>query len=322
MNQLVFPVDSSGAITGQAPATSLAKVSPHPMHYNDICLQGTDCIKSQGNRNLADFFSVTIDKSGAAEIVYDDTSNGLAQPGFTPTGNQTVDHAGAPVVTVARQSSGPGLNGPAVKGTANAPVAGISDPSGDALYPVIGGTNVPGMDILSSGLSLSGQTLTVTTKVVDLSNPAATAAKIAGTQFLQYVTRWQMGNTIYYAAMSNTAANQPSFYAGKAESVDLCSVSACFPHVITYPEPGVGGTAESGSVSCPSSPSATNPCTLTIKVSAADIGNPTSKSLLEEVGSYALAASHLQGTTTNAQAQADDVPLQIDGACCFNFKGG
>jgi hypothetical protein len=322
MNQLVFPVDSSGAITGQAPATSLAKVSPHPMHYNDICLQGTDCIKSQGNRNLADFFSVTIDKSGAAEIVYDDTSNGLAQPGFTPTGNQTVDHAGAPVVTVARQSSGPGLNGPAVKGTANAPVAGISDPSGDALYPVIGGTNVPGMDILSSGLSLSGQTLTVTTKVVDLSNPAATAAKIAGTQFLQYVTRWQMGNTIYYAAMSNTAANQPSFYAGKAQSVDLCSVSACFPHVITYPEPGVGGTAESGSVSCPSSPSATNPCTLTIKVSAADIGNPTSKSLLEEVGSYALAASHLQGTTTNAQAQADDVPLQIDGACCFNFKGG
>jgi hypothetical protein len=61
---------------------------------------------------------------------------------------------------------------------------------------------------------------------------------------------------------------------------------------------------------------------LTIKVKAADVGNPTSKSLLEEVGTYAFAASHPQGATTNAQAQADNVPLQIDGACCFNFKAG
>jgi hypothetical protein len=322
MNQVVFPVDPAGEVTGQAPSTTLVKVSPHPMHYNDICLQGTGCITSQGNRNLADFFSMTVDKSGAAEIVYDDTSNGLVQPGFTPSNTQLVDHSGAPLVTVARQSSGMGLSGTAVSGASNATVGGISDPSGDALYPVIVGANVPGMDILSSALSLSGGTLTVTNKVVDLSNPAATAAKITGTQFLQYVSRWQMGNTIYYAAMSNTVANQASFYAGKAQSVDLCSVSACFPHVITYPEPGVGGTAEHGSISCPSSPSASNPCTLTIKVKAADVGNPTSKSLLEEVGTYAFAASHPQGATTNAQAQADNVPLQIDGACCFNFKAG
>jgi hypothetical protein len=324
MNQLVFPVDSTGAITGQSPAMALVKVSPHPMHYNDICLQGSGCISAQGNRNLADFFTVTVDQTGAAEIVYGDTSNGLAQPGFAPTGNQTVDHAGAPVVTVARQSSGTGLYGTSVSGTANTPVSGVSDRSGDALYPVIGGTNVPGMDIVSSALNLSpdGQTLTVTTKVADLSNPAGTAARIPGTQYLQYVTRWQMGNTIYYAAMSNTAANKPTFYAGKAQSVDLCSVSACDPHVITYPEPGVGGTTEHGSIYCPSSPSATNPCTVTIKVAAADIGKPTSTSPLEETGSYAFAAAHLQGTTTNAQAEADDVPLEIDGACCFNFRGG
>jgi hypothetical protein len=324
MNQLVFPVDSSGAITGQAPSTSRVKVSPHPMHYNDICLQGSGCVTSQGNRNLADFFTVTIDRTGAAEIIYDDTSNGLAQPGFTPTGNQTVDHAGAPVATVVRQSAGMGLYGQPVAGASNAPVKGISDPSGDALYPVIGGADVAGMDILGSSLALSpdGRTLTATTKVVDLSNPAATAAKVPGAAFLQYVTRWQMGNTIYYAAMSNTAANQPSFYAGKAQSVDLCSVSACDPHVLTYPEPSFGGSTEPGSVSCPASPSAGKPCTVTIKVHTADIGAPTTKSLLEEVGSYSLASAHPQGATTNAQALADDVPLQIDGACCFNFRGG
>lgn len=324
MNQVVFPVDSTGAITGHAPSHTLAKVSPHPNHYNDVCLQGSSCVTSQGNRNLADFFTITIDKSGAAEIVYDDTSNGLVQPGFTPTGNQTVDHAGAPVATVARQSSGLGLYGQQVSGTSNATMTGISDPSGDALYPVIGGADVPGMDLLGSSLGLSpdGKTLTVTDKVVNLLTPGATAAAIPGAVYLQYVTRWQMGNTIYYAGMSNTAANQPSFYAGKAQSVDLCSVSACFPHVITYPEAGLGGSAESGSVSCPASPSVSSPCTLTIKVRTADVGAPSKTSLLEEVGTYSFGSVHEQGTTTNAQALADDVPLEIDGACCFNFKGG
>jgi len=320
MNQLVYPVDKTGAITGQAPSTTLVKVSPHPMHYNDICLQGTGCISSQGNRNLADFFSVTIDKSGAAEIVYDDTSNGLVQPGFTPGNQQLADHAGAPIATVARQSSGPGLYGTTVSGPSNAAATGIADPAGDALYPVVGGSNNAGMDILGSQTSLSpdGKTLTITTKVADLGNPAVTAASIPGAVDLQYVTRWQMGNTLYYAGMSTTAAGQPSFYAGKAQSVDLCSVSACFPHVITYPESGFGGTVERGDVSCPASPSAANPCTLTIQVNTADIGNPSSSTLLEQVGSYSFATAHPQGTTTNAQALADDVPLQLDGACCYN----
>jgi hypothetical protein len=324
MNQVVYPVDKSGAITGQPPSTTLVKVSPHPVHYNDICLEGTGCITSQGNRNLADFFSITIDTTGAAEIVYDDTSNGLVQPGFTPTGNQTVDHAGAPLATVARQSSGPGLYGTAVSGPSSTPTTGITDPSGDARYPVIGGSAVAGMDVLGSSVALSnnGRTLDVTTKVADLSAPAATAAAIPGAAFLQYVTRWQMGDTIYYAGMSNSAANQPSFYAGKAQSVDLCSVSACFPHVITYPEGGLGGSTEPGSLSCPASPSAANPCTMTIHVNLADIGSPTSRSVLEEIGSYAFAAAHPQGATTNAQALADDVPLEIDGACCFNAKPG
>jgi len=64
------------------------------------------------------------------------------------------------------------------------------------------------------------------------------------------------------------------------------------------------------------------PCTITIKVSTADVGGPTSKSLLEEIGSYSFTSAHPQGALTNAQALADDVPLEIDGACCFSFKGG
>jgi len=135
------------------------------------------------------------------------------------------------------------------------------------------------------------------------------------------VTRWQMGNTIYYAAMENNAANQPIFYAGKQQTIDLCSVSACFPHVLTYPEPGAGptftGIPETGSISCPSN----GPCTVTIKVRLADVGSPTGKSLLESVGAYSLAAAIQEGAEDNVSAQTDTVPLEIDGVCCYNAKG-
>jgi hypothetical protein len=184
------------------------------------------------------------------------------------------------------------------------------------------------MDILGNELQLSnnGKTLRVTTQVLDLRDPAGTAATITGAAFLQYVTRWQLGNTIYYAAMENTAANRPTFYAGRAQSIDLCSVSACFPHVVIYPEPpyapaaGDSGLPETGSVTCPAAPSADHPCTVTINVNVADIGNPTAASLLESVGSYALGSAHQDTSTTNAQAEADNVPLEIDGVCCYNFK--
>jgi len=318
MAQVVFPVDMTGAVTGASPSVTFVKATPHPMHFGTICLIGTDCITIQGNRNLADFFAVGSDSTGAAEIVYDDTSNGLVQPGFTPDNQQLVDHTGAPLVTILRQSSGIGLLGQQVSGSANGVVTGISDAAGDARYPVIGGAPVSGMDITASSVSLKNGVLTVTARVANLSQPAVTIASLPGATNLQYVTRWQMGNTIFYAAMESTGANAPIFYAGAAKSVDLCSVSACFPHVLTFPEPAFGGTAEPGSVSCPAAPSATNPCTLTIQVRATDVGSPSASSVLEEVGSYSFAASTPSGEITNAQAQADDVPLEIDGACCYN----
>src|SRR5207248_11400588 len=182
------------------------------------------------------------------------------------------------------------------------------------------GLNQPGMDIKSSHLSLStdGQTLNVTLQATNLADPASAIVGVPGATNVQYVTRWQMGNMVYYAAMENTAANQPIFYAGSQQTIDLCSVSACFPHVLTYPEPGAGtftGKVETGSITCPSS----GPCTLTIRVKVADVGRPTASSLLEEVGGYALAAAIQEGAEDNVSAQTDTVPLEIDGACCYNF---
>jgi len=245
--------------------------------------------------------------------------NRLVQPPGTCT-VQVADHCGAGVITIARQSSGPGLFGTLVSGPSNAPVSGLSDPTADALYPVIGGFNQPGMDVQSSHLSLSpdGQTLNVTLQVTDLGHPLTTIGGIPGATNVQYVTRWQLGNTVYYAAMENTAANQPIFYAGAMQTIDLCSVSACFPHVMTYPEPGADptftGKPETGSINCTSTP-----CTLTISVKIADVGSPTASSLLESVGAYSLAAALQEGAETNLTAETDTVPLEIDGVCCYNF---
>jgi hypothetical protein len=215
----------------------------------------------------------------------------------------------------------PGLFGTKVSGPSNTPISGLSGPSGDALYPVIGGASQAGFDLRSSRLSFSpdGSTLNVTMQVTDLAHPATAVAAVPGATNVQYVTRWQMGNTVYYAAMENTISNQPIFYAGAMNSIDLCSVSACFPHVLTYPEPGAGATftgkAEAGSISCASSP-----CTLTIAVKVADVGGPTTASLLESVGAYSLAAALQEGAEDNVSAQSDTVPLEIDGVCCFNFR--
>jgi hypothetical protein len=331
MSQLVFPTDTNGGITGGAPTLMLQAVTPHPMDYLDVCLSGTGCIAQQGNRNLADFFSVTINSSGAANIVYDDMSNGLIQQPFATS--NPADHAGAALVTVARQNGGPGLLGSAVSGPTAAPVPSLSASPGHALYPVMGGTNVPGMDLVQSALSLSGSTLTVTMNVGgDLTNLAATAQAVQ-TPLVEYVTRWQMGNKIYYAGMAGGSSQANAFYAGPAQTVDLCSVSACDPHVMIYaesaavpPAPAAGtpvsGTGETGSISCPTAgpPSGTNPCTITITVNTADVGSPTSSSLLEEVGAYSFAVSHPQAGTTNSQAQADNVPLEIGAVCCYNFQ--
>ena len=35
----------------------------------------------------------------------------------------------------------------------------------------------------------------------------------------------------------------PTFFAGQALSVELCSVSGCFPHIVDYPAPPRGGLA-------------------------------------------------------------------------------
>ena len=55
-----------------------------------------------------------------------------------------------------------------------------------------------------------------------------------------------------------------------------------------------------GTITCP----AGGPCTLTISVNVADVGNPINSSLLESVGTYSLAASLQEAAENNVTAQS------------------
>src|SRR5438876_313393 len=89
-----------------------ARATEHPMHFGQICQEGIGCTTSNGDRSMADFFTVTVDPGGAALIVYDDTTN---------------QHHGASLF-VARQVSGPGAFGTAI--SRPVPTNPVSDPKG------------------------------------------------------------------------------------------------------------------------------------------------------------------------------------------------
>jgi hypothetical protein len=291
-----------------------ARASQHPMHYNDICMLGTGCIVATGNRNLADFFEVTIDNQGRARIVYGDTSNNLAGPtGAVPA----VDHSGASVVTTVTQQTG--LNAwtgkPLTAVESQAPRASISDPIGDARYPVLGGTEIPGADIEKVALSRDSRNLNIA--VTLRHGTIASAAQAAGASYGRLVVRWQMHNTLFHAGIDEDATGaMRTFYAGKTQSTDSCSVSACDPHTLDYVAPPLSGaTAATGTAKVGQN------TVYTIHVPLSAIGNPSKHRVLEEVEAYVF-ASAFPGSEpdTKAQSDADELPLELEGTRSFNFR--
>lgn len=317
----VYLASISGA-DGASPTIEQVKVTRHPMHYGTICLEGLGCILVQGNRNLADFFQVTTDPSnGAIVITYDDTSNENLQE-FIGTGDGTADHRGAPVVMAVRQNGGIGLFGTAVTGT---PRTGrrVTDASGDATFdPVYGTKNIPEMDLLAMSAQGNGSNIDFTFHVKSLDD-YLNALTSTGAGAVQYVARWTgppepsssgVRNPIYYVAVEVEADGTPHFFAGKARSVELCSVSGCFPHLVDYPEPPRGGTTVTGELR----QDVRGHDHWVVHVPRSVIGFPVSGSVtMESFSAYTLARPKSASLEfTNAEAQGDISPIEVDGACC------
>jgi hypothetical protein len=300
-----------------SPTITQVRAVDHPMHHGSICLSGLGCILVQGNRNLADFFEITTDATGAAYIVYDNTANDLIDQvpvieADAPEG--VVDHKGAELVHVVRQIGGPGLNGGFINQPTDIGVNKITSGAGDALYDPVSGVNYPGLDILGVSLLQNDANLVAEIKVSDLSKVTAAAAAI-GAPFIDFVVRFEYKSKLYFGAVELPAGQDTGlFFDGASQSIDLCSVSACDPHILTYPGPTVAPLTShliSGQVEA-----ATN--TIRLLIPRADVGNPQKGERLDSVGAYSFAQlGSAFAPETNAQAQADQAPVEVDGACCF-----
>jgi hypothetical protein len=290
-----------------------APASQHPMHYNDICMLGTGCITATGNRNLADFFEVTIDNDGRAVVVYDDTSNGLAS---ALGAVEAADHSGAAVVTTVTQQTGlDAWTGRRLRPQETRDArSSILDPPGDARYPVLGGARVTGADIERVALSRHGHALRIA--VTLRHGTLGDAAQAAAAPYGRLVVRWQMGNVLYHAGVDEDIAGNDSYYAGLTTTTDSCSVSACDPHTLDYVAPPLQGAAAAAG-----SRLVGQNTVYTIDVPLSAIGSPRPGRLLEEVAGYVFAAA-VPGSWPDqkAQSDADQVPLELEGTRTFNFR--
>ncbi len=328
------------------PVIRQTKVTRHPMHYGTICLQGTGCIAIAGNRNLADFFMVEKDpRDGAVLIVYNDTSNEATQnvppggPQVPPPLDGAVDHRGAPVVTLMRQNRGIGLFGRPVNGPL-ATGSSMADVAGDAGWdPIYGGVTVPELDLRGVKVKRAGDQLEIRVAVENLDD-ISQAHFATGGRAVSWVARWTgapadsatgVRNPIYYAAAESLLVGAgvdgggggvfeetPLFFAGTAQSVELCSVSGCFPHIIEYPRPPLNGVEITGEL-LQGSGGAVD--TLVFHVPLSAIGNPAPGSFLESFSVFSFTRNRSAAVPlSNLEAELGITPIEIDGMCCIDVR--
>src|SRR5205823_3538128 len=147
---------------------------------------------------------------------------------------------------------------------------------------------------------------------------------------IDYVARWVgpattkapgtdgLTNPIYYAAVETDGSSAPSFFTGLARSVELCSVSGCFPHILEYPEPPYAGTSIKGKLVITKSP---KPDFWILRVPLKLIGSPKPGQLLEDFGVYDFARNKPASVPmTNSEAQGGITPIMVDGVCCTEVR--
>jgi hypothetical protein len=144
-----------------------------------------------------------------------------------------------------------------------------------------------------------------------------------GASALQYVARWTgaaqdapsgVHNPIWYGAVEVGADGTPEFFAGEAYTVELCSVSGCFPHAFEYPRPPLGGTAIKGKLI---DKDGTTPDIWRLKIPLRLVGGAKEGSLLESFSVFAFARPRSAATApSNSEAEGDIMPVMIDGICC------
>lgn len=274
------------------------RVSQHPNHNGGICTMGIGCTTG-GDRSLADFFQVDVNKAGGADVVWADTSN---NSNTSASGNQSA------LVDEARQISGSTIFGSTtLSGVLNTCLAVTATPcqadqTGDARYEANGivDGNTPKLDITGSSLNISPtapMSLDVRMNIADLSSlPGVADSTINGNDiYIDYLTSWNYhvptngqaqydstGN-IYYAYLEvNRATGAVTAYDG-----NTCSISTTKAKYLVYP----GQNAITYSINKTAG-------TIDLYVPGADVGNPPVGANLYSVTAHTVGQTAAAGPST------------------------
>jgi hypothetical protein len=274
-------------------------VISHDVNHDDnICTSGTTCVvlpspTHPGNRNLLDYFDISLDKQGHLGFVWSDTRN----------------QTGLPFVKVARQATGPSLFASAADAGLPKRVNGEFDAKGDAKWPIAGSkvttaSNQPGLDLTGTHVSLvKPDTLEVRIGINDISKlgavPGPGLSDDTVVQQAKLITRWDFNGHAYYAG-ANVAPGggaAPTFFAGEVSTGEALSAPlSTTPYGNTY-TPLLAATGRiDGS-------------DLVIEVPVSEVGGATLGSSFYSVGAYSLLGpSDTAATLFTAPVAVDSTP--------------
>ena len=266
------------------PHFAQARMTDRPNHIDPVCLSGLGCTTDTGpggDRELGDFFTVSLDKDGRAMISFADGYNQLGQEAAGgPTAAPSFAH-------FVRQATGPSLYKHV--GTVPplpAPINAVSaKPAGK------------GLRLLSSSTSYDAKgNLVVKLKVNDF-------AKESG-PVTTYLTRFIAGAGVYAIGAEDNGGSW-RFFAGPAAPVSdgLAVKYAYYPATTT-----VDGTVDATSG------------TITVTVPASAVGNPKPGAILYAVTTYALTHSLPTAPLPPELANYTDFPVVTDSLPAYNVR--
>jgi hypothetical protein len=205
-------VSTITAAASKKPVLAQQRFTEKPMHYGQICNQGTLCVASGGDRTMADYFGFNLDREGGIRFVYNDT---------------TSQHHGAHLYEIrqlkGRTPAGGSLNRPV-------PANPIADAAGDAQWPHYSatgaGANLPQLDLRGVAVSQpSAAVLRVKMTLGSLASLAPPTGKTRSTwltrfQALSVGDKGEESYRIFYVGADSAGGTAPSFFAGTTTCTD------------------------------------------------------------------------------------------------------
>ncbi len=289
-------VEQSLSNFGVSPAPTLTSVAEGPTHLSSICFNGIGCTGT-GNRNLLDFFEVTQDANGMAVVVYNDDAN-----------NMFAAFPGGPFDMIARQVGGPSLftSVGSLSGSAPADTLGVTDPSGDGMYPT-NDTSIPSLDLLNASAYLkTPQTLEVSFKVSNLTGAVAQlpAAELADSTGITYLLVWKFNNDVWFVSARVDPSGQFTYWAGRPQSNNFTGSGG--PKYAIY-------DAGSNANAITTASANTTTGVITIDVPTSDVGSIASGNRLIDATGFSLVDRTAGvGSSTPALADQADVTTAFD----------